>query len=304
MTYGAVYGVPIGARFRNRRSLYDAKVHRDIRRGICGGPDKKRGAESVVLSGGHEDDLDLGQIVYYTGIGKRDVSGRLAADQEFSGLNRSLAVNAQTAQPIRLIRSVAGEFEYSGLYVVEDAFLRPGGNGFHICQYRLRSLHSAGAGDGEDIKQAEAKRVLTTHYRLVRDAGVPARVKELYDYRCQICDIRIETVVGPYSEGAHLVPLGGGANGPDVDGNVLSLCPNHHIMLDHGAICFADDWTVLDREGNELGSLNVRSDHPVRVEYARIHRRLMGFDEFVSLPAASVARQQGSSRLGVVHGQA
>lgn len=279
MTYGPIHGIPIGARFRNRRSLYDARVHRDIRRGICGGPDKKRGAESVVLSGGYEDDLDLGQIVYYTGIGKRDGSGRLIADQEFSGLNRSLAVNAQTAQPIRLIRAVAGEFEYCGLCVVEDAFLRPGASGFQICQYRLRALQSAGESHRADIKQAEAKRVLTTHYRLVRDAGVPTRVKELYDYRCQVCDIRIDTLAGPYSEGAHLVPLGGGADGPDIDANVLSLCPNHHVMLDHGAICFADDWTVVDRDGRPLGSLNVHPDHRLQVAYARVHRRLMGFDE-------------------------
>lgn len=198
MTYGAVYGIPIGARFRNRRSLYDAKVHCDIRRSIRGGPDKKRGAE--------------------------------------------------------------------------------------ICQYRLRSLQSAGETGSDDIKQAEAKRTLTTHYRLVRDVGVPARVKKLYDYRCQVCDLRIDTLAGPYSEGAHLVPLGGGADGPDVDANVLSLCPNHHIMLDHGAICFADDWTILDRQGKQLGSLNVHPDHRISVAYARIHRQLMGFDEtFVSL---------------------
>lgn len=281
MTYGAVHGVPIGARFQNRKSLYDAKIHRDIRRSICGGPDKKIGAESVVLSGGYEDDIDLGQLVYYTGIGKRDGSGRLIADQEFRGLNRSLAVNAQTAQPIRLIRAMAGEFEYSGQYVIEDSFLRLGASGFQICQYRLRSLQSAGESDSGDIKHAEANRVLTTHYRIVRDAGVPTRVKELYDYRCQVCDIRIETLAGPYSEGAHLVPLGGGADGPDIDANVLSLCPNHHVMLDHGAICFADDWRVLDRQGNQLGSLTVHPDHRLDVAYARTHRRLMGFDELV-----------------------
>ena len=279
MTYGAVHGIPIGASFRNRRSLYDAKIHRDIRRGICGGTDKNRGAESAVVSGGYEDDLDLGQIVYYTGAGKRDGKGRLIADQEFSGLNRSLAVNAQTAQPIRLIRAVAGEFEYSGLYLVEDAFLRPGASGFQICQYRLRSMQMTGDLDGGDVKQAEAKRVLASHYRLVRDSSVPMRVKEMYDYRCQVCDLRIDTLGGPYSEGAHLVPLGGGADGPDIDTNVLSLCPNHHVMLDHGAICFADDWTVLDREGNPLGSLSVHPDHRLRVAYARTHRRLMGFDE-------------------------
>lgn len=292
MTYGAVYGTPVGARFRNRRSLYDAKIHRDIRRGICGGPDKKRGAESVVVSGGYEDDLDLGQIIYYTGIGKRDSSGRLTADQEFSGLNGSLAVNTQTGQPVRVIRSVGGELEYSGLYVVEDAFLRPGLSGFQICQYRLRSLQRVGEADSDGIKLGEAKRALTTHYRLVRDPGVPAQIKELYDYRCQICNTRIETLAGPYCEGAHLVPLGGGADGPDVGSNMLSLCPNHHVMLDHGSICLTDDWRVVDRDGHSLGALSVHPDHGLRVEYARKHRRLMGFDE---LTASSTTLHAGTA---------
>lgn len=276
MTYGAIRGVPLGAHFRSRRSLYDAKVHRDIRRGICGGPDKNCGAESVLLPHGNEDDLDLDQLIYFTGTGKRDRRGRLLADQDFNGLNGSLAKNAESAQPIRVIRPVEGEFEYSGLYVVEDVYMRDGLSGFKICQYRLRSLQSGGR-SSVDVKRDEAKRVLTTHFRLVRDPAVPARVKALYDYRCQVCDIRIETLAGPYSEGAHLVPLGGGAEGPDVEGNVLSLCPNHHVMLDHGAICFADDWSVVDRAGNRLGALRVDSRHGLRIELARIHRRLLGF---------------------------
>lgn len=284
MTYGAVYGIPVGARFRNRRSLYDAKIHRDIRLGICGGPDKKRGAESVVVSGGDEDGLDLGQIIYYTGIGRLDSSGQLIADQEFSGLNWSLAINAQTGQSVRVIRPVGGELEYSGLYVVEDAFLRPGLSGFQVCQYRLRSLQRAGEDGSDEVKRGEAKRALKTHYRLVRDPGVPAQVKELYDYRCQICNIRIETLAGPYSEGAHLVPLGGGADGPDVGSNMLSLCPNHHVMLDHGAICFTDDWMVLNRKGIPLGALTVHPDHELNVAHARTHRWLMGFDEFLASP--------------------
>ena len=54
MTYGPIHGVPVGAGFRNRTELYAARVHRDIQRGICGGTDRKQGAESVVLSGGYE----------------------------------------------------------------------------------------------------------------------------------------------------------------------------------------------------------------------------------------------------------
>lgn len=281
MTYGAVYGVPVGARFQNRRSLYDAKIHRDIQRGICGGPDRKRGAESLVLSGGYEDDLDLGDIIYYTGIGKRDARGRLTANQEFTGINRSLAMNAETFQPVRLVRSVTGEYEYAGLFVVEDAFLRPGKRGFLICQYRLRSLQQMGAYGGEKPTRTEVQRVLKTHYQLARDREVPARIKAMYGYECQVCGILIDTLAGPYSEGAHIVPLGGGAEGPDVGANVLSLCPNHHVMLDHGAIYLTDDWHVFDRLGRPLGKLKVHPEHDLDPSYARAHRQLMGFRESV-----------------------
>ena len=276
MTYGPIHGVPVGAGFRNRTELYAARVHRDIQRGICGGTDRKQGAESVVLSGGYEDDLDLGQIVYFTGIGRRNKQNRLLADQEFTNLNQSLAVNVDTGQPVRLSRYVQGQYEYAGMYAVEDAFLRTGASGFLICQYRLRAL-SPGPGDGIYVRPFEVRRVLTTHYRLVRDAGVPARVKALYDQHCQICGIRITLVAGAYSEGAHIVPLGGGADGPDTDANVLCLCPNHHVMLDHGALYLTDDWAVLDRDRNEIGQLTRHADHHLDPIFAKRHRELMGF---------------------------
>lgn len=279
MSYGAIHGVPVGARFRNRRVLYDARVHRDIRRGICGGTDSKRGAESVALSGGYEDDLDLGQIIYFTGIGSRDNSGRLIADQGFTELNRSLAVNVDTGQVIRVARAVAGEFEYSGLYAVEDAFLRTGRSGFQICQYRLRSMEAEDDTASDAPTRPATKRILSTHYRLVRDAGVPARVKALYDHHCQLCGVRIDIVTGAYSEGAHIVPLGGGAEGPDIDSNVLCLCPNHHVMLDHGGLYLADDWTVLDRDGQAIGQLRRHPDHHLDPALARRHRELMGLDQ-------------------------
>lgn len=277
MTYGPIHGIPIGAGFRNRTELYAARVHRDIQRGICGGTDRKRGAESVVLSGGYEDDVDLGQVVYFTGIGRRDKQNRLVADQEFTNLNQSLAVNVDTGQPVRLTRYVQGQYEYAGLFAVEDAFLRTGTSGFLICQYRLRALLPHDEPADANPKPGDVRKVLATHYRLVRDAGVPSRVKALYDHQCQICGIRISLVTGAYSEGAHIVPLGGGAEGPDIDSNVLCLCPNHHVMLDHGALYIADDWTVLDRNGDPIGQVTRHPDHHLDPAFARRHRELMGF---------------------------
>lgn len=277
MTYGPIHGLPVGARFSSRTELYAARVHRDIQRGICGGTDRKQGAESVVLSGGYEDDLDLGQIVYFTGIGRRDKQNRLSADQEFTNLNQSLAVNVDTGQPVRLTRYIQGQYEYAGLFAVEDAFLRTGAAGFLICQYRLRALLPEDQSTQASFKPGEVRRVFVTHYRLVRDAGVPSRVKALYDHHCQICRVRISLVTGAYSEGAHIVPLGGGSAGPDTDSNVLCLCPNHHVMLDHGALYFTDDWAVVNREGSTIAQLTRHPDHHLDPAFAKRHRELMGF---------------------------
>jgi putative restriction endonuclease len=276
VAYGAIPGVPINSHFTNRRSLYDAGVHRDIRRGICGGGFPGRGAESIVLSGGYEDDLDLGDLVYYTGIGKRDRDGVLTGDQEFSGLNRSLASNVDSGQPVRLIRAEGKSLSFAGLFLVEDAFLRLGRSGFMICQYRLRAFDHSDAAVQLTPSSTSPTRVLTTHYRLVRDASIPTQVKRLYDFRCQVCGVRIVTLAGPYSEGAHLVPLGGGAAGPDIVENVLSLCPNHHVMLDHGGLYFDEEWIVRDRNGERIGALEIHPNHGLRDTFATEHRRLMG----------------------------
>ncbi len=39
-----------------------------------------------------------------------------------------------------------------------------------------------------------------------------------------------------YAEAHHIIPLGNPHRGPDIKENLLVLCPNHHVMLDYGAI--------------------------------------------------------------------
>lgn len=78
-------------------------------------------------------------------------------------------------------------------------------------------------------------RVQSTTYRILRDTNVARRVKEIYDHSCQLCKISIEIGQGcRYAEAHHIKPLSQG--GPDNIENVLCLCPNHHVMLDYGAI--------------------------------------------------------------------
>jgi len=59
--------------YANRRALRAAGIHRALQAGIVG--TRAAGAESIVLSGGYEDDKDFGNMIIYTGHGGRDSRG-------------------------------------------------------------------------------------------------------------------------------------------------------------------------------------------------------------------------------------
>ena len=90
--FGAIPKIPVGSLFRNRQEVAEAGVHRPLQAGISGA--EKEGAESVVLSGGYEDDQDHGDVVIYTGHGGNDPhTGQQIADQELTRGNLALARN-------------------------------------------------------------------------------------------------------------------------------------------------------------------------------------------------------------------
>jgi len=64
MAFGEIADVPVGSLFDSRRALYDAGVHRQLQAGIAGG--EHAGAESIVVSGGYEDDEDFGDVIPIT----------------------------------------------------------------------------------------------------------------------------------------------------------------------------------------------------------------------------------------------
>ena len=103
----------------------------------------------------------------------------------------------------------------------------------------------------------------------------------MYEHKCQICDIRIETPGGYYSEGAHIRPLGK-HNGSDSKTNLLCLCPNHHVMLDYGTIYIDENFCVFQREGNiMLGQLTVNSSHVIDRQNLIYQREIFNKDEIL-----------------------
>lgn len=299
--YRAVFGhvgdILPGTHFDSRQEVKDAKLHKEQRAGISWGRDSdgERAADAIVLSEGYEDDHDQWGEVLYTGAGGRDENtGRQIADQNWdnygnSGLRRS-RINGH---PIRVIRGRGGDLSYSpvsgyrydGLYEIVEERQEKGVSGFQICRFKLRRLVE----DRQELTPIEQQvqdmldgappRVTATVDRIIRDTAVARRVKRWYQHTCQIC--RLPLVVGAggvsYAEGAHIQALGKPSNGPDVDGNVLCLCPNCHVRLDRGAIYLTDELEVVDRYAEGSNSPAVRlmtmDQHRIQQRFLRAHRR-------------------------------
>jgi putative restriction endonuclease len=88
--FGHIEECSEGSRFASRGELSEAGVHRPLIAGISGS--EREGADSIVLSGGYEDDEDLGDEIVYTGHGGRDAeSGKQIAHQRLTRGNLALA---------------------------------------------------------------------------------------------------------------------------------------------------------------------------------------------------------------------
>jgi hypothetical protein len=80
-------------------------------------------------------------------------------------------------------------------------------------------------------------RVATTISRILRNSPLVAALKRRYNFSCQICGTRLELPNGfYYCEAHHIRPLGAPHKGFDEESNLVIVCPNHHVLLDYGAI--------------------------------------------------------------------
>lgn len=147
--FGEIDGVEEGDQFEDRKELSVAGVHRPRQAGICGG--KSEGAESIVLSGGYEDDTDHGDVIIYTGHGG-NLPGKAMQfrDQELDRQNMALVVSCQNRLPVRVIRGAKHKspwspdsgYTYSGLYRVVRWWEQRGKSEFKVFRFELRKIGS------------------------------------------------------------------------------------------------------------------------------------------------------------------
>lgn len=287
--FGEIPGAPIGTGWATRQAASEAGVHRPTVGGISG--TKAEGADSIVVSGGYEDDEDYGDEIIYTGAGGNDPgSGKQIADQtlEQPG-NAGLVTSELEGLPVRVVRGAKGDptfspssgYRYDGLYRVADHWSKTGKSGYRIWRYKLIRLSPQEEAPyvpevNLPAGQERPKTSTGVATRIVRSTAVSQAVKKLYDDYCQVCDVRLEVPGGAVSEGAHIRALGKPHNGPDVPGNVLCLCPNHHALFDEGGIFVTDDLKVHDHAGQVIGPLHKVGKHPIDLEHVRYHRGLWG----------------------------
>lgn len=290
--FGHPDGVSVGAVFVDRDALRAAGVHAPRQAGIAGG--EQEGAESIVVSGGYEDDEDYGDYIVYTGQGGQE-NGRQVADQEWKRGNLALRVSEAEGYPLRVVRGAGGDpgyspasgYRYDGLFVVEQSWQAPGKSGFQVCRFRLRELDEPQIPEGEpssdeaedDEGSGRPTRIETTVQRLVRSTAVVRAVKKLHDHACQVCGETLDVGSSPYAEGAHIRPLGRPHDGPDVAENVLCLCPNDHVLFDYGVIVISDDLDVIETTtGAAIGRLRSAKGHQPATEHLAYHRQRFGFE--------------------------
>lgn len=142
--FGHIPDTEVGDMFENRAALAKSGIHPPTQAGISGGA--KEGADSIVLSGGYEDDEDFGDVIIYTGAGGRDENtNKQIADQKLERTNLALARNKLEGLPVRVTRShrhksqysPAKGYQYAGLYRVEDFRCEKGLSGFKVWRFKL-----------------------------------------------------------------------------------------------------------------------------------------------------------------------
>jgi putative restriction endonuclease len=283
--FGEIPGVSVGRVFATRKALSRARVHRPIQAGISGA--EKEGADSIVLSGGYEDDQDFGNVIVYTGHGGQDPASRKqVADQELTRQNKALAVSRDRRLPVRVVRGATHRshfsplkgYRYDGLYTVEDCWHDKGAAGFTVWRFRL-ALHSELSvivGERGQITipvgNTTPARMPYTVSRIVRDTLLCGQIKLLYNFSCQVCGLQLKVPSGFYAEAAHVRPLGRPHDGPDTMDNLICLCPNHHCLFDAGSFGINADLSLIGMPGR----LRLHKQHKLNPEHLRYHRQHFG----------------------------
>jgi putative restriction endonuclease len=282
LIFGNIENIDVGQIFENREMLSKARIHGPTMAGIWGR--ESEGACSIVLSGGYEDDIDELDYIFYTGQGGQDIpGGKQVSDQEFVRGNKALMLSCKYSLPIRVTRGhqikngPTKGYRYDGLYYVNKFERVKGKSGYYICRFHLSSEKQIDILEKEikanlkpDYKRAD--RAATTVSRIKRDVSLSENIKEIYGYKCQVCNVYLKTPYGAIAIGAHIKGLGKPHNGPDVIENMICLCPNHHEQFDdHGFYIDSETSEIKGLEGYDGKKITLNKKHNIEKSFLKYH---------------------------------
>ena len=277
--FGEIEGTQVGQTFKDRKELAAARIHTPPVSGIWGSSD---GASSIVLSGGYEDDIDDWSNILYTGHGGQE-NGKQVKDQEFTLGNEAMVLSCKYNLPVRVTRGYQIKngpsvgYRYDGVYFVNKYERVKGKSGFYICRFYLSTDKTIEKFEAElkhtlknDYKKTERKQSIIN--RKPRNPKWPEYVKNLYENKCQVCNVFLRTHSGSISIGAHIQGLGEPHNGYDQVNNIICLCPNHHSQFDgFGFYIDAETFEIKGLEEYEGKKLTVKDGHNIDKEFFKYH---------------------------------
>lgn len=145
-----------------------------------------------------------------------------------------------------------------------DLFFSVEGLGNGVWGLRSEERETPPAIDLSALGEDSPTRLRRETYRILRDTRLARQVKLIHRSSCQLCGLSISLPNGEaYAEAHHLRPLGRPHDGPDVPGNVVVVCPNHHAMLDYGCIRL------------DASQLAKASGHAVDVRFIEYHNSVI-----------------------------
>jgi len=128
---------------------------------------------------------------------------------------------------------------------------------------------------GKKMGKINPKFYETTINRVERDQHLVKCLKKIYNDTCQICGKKVELDIGQYySEVHHIQPLSI-HRGPDIESNLIVLCPNHHTMFDYGAITIdlTNKKVLHINKYNSINNKELIIRHSIDKKYVDYHNK-------------------------------
>jgi predicted restriction endonuclease len=203
--FGTPPNVQVEQIFPSRKALVAANLHRSIQHGIDG--NGSEGVAAIVLSGGYEDDVDLGDEIIYTGHGGNDpVTKKQIEHQSWeSHGNKGLVVSKIRSLPVRVIRGFnhnsvfapSSGYKYGGLFKVVDNWEEIGRSGYQICRFKLVKVEALEQKSYVSIKEG-ALVLLQTEAKEPKwfSIGVEAPKAQRISYESKMAQLLLNKKVG------------------------------------------------------------------------------------------------------------